>query len=147
MPKAKAGSAQAFGKMMGGFTRGLAKTVELSKEGLSKTVKGIEKVGSLTVQGLEKGLDVTVQGALALGRLGKRDPHEQTGGIAAEEGEGCAPNFEEDFVIEAEEYGLLKQFEKLAPAAGGGARGRRGIWQLSTPACEPSSTAWMRTWT
>jgi len=59
-------------------------------------------------------LDVTVQGALALGRLGKKDQNEQTGGIVPEY-ESSSPNFEEDFVIEAEEYGLLKQFEKLVP--------------------------------
>jgi hypothetical protein len=113
MPKGPKAGALAFGKMMGGFTRGLQKTVELSKEGLSKTVKGIEKVGSITVQGLEKGLDATVQGALALGRLGKKDPYEQTGGISTEN-ESSSTHVEEDFVIEMEEYALLKQFQKLA---------------------------------
>jgi hypothetical protein len=113
MPKGPKDGALAFGKMMGGFSRGLQKTVELSKEGLSKTVKGIEKVGSLTVQGLEKGLDATMQGALALGRLGKKDPHEQTGGILLENESASTP-FEEDFVIEMEEYALLQQFQKLA---------------------------------
>jgi hypothetical protein len=113
MPKGPKDGALAFGKMMGGFTRGLQKTVELSKEGISKTVKGIEKVGSLTVQGLEKGLDATMQGALALGRLGKKDPDEQTGGILPENG-ASSTHFEEDFVIEMEEYALLKQFQKLS---------------------------------
>jgi hypothetical protein len=112
MPKTPKDSALAFGKMMGGFTRGLQKTVELSKEGLSKTVKGIEKVGSLTVQGLEKGFDATRQGALALGRLGKKDLNQQTGGIVPHN-ESSDLGFEEDFVIEMEEYALLKQFQML----------------------------------
>jgi hypothetical protein len=112
MSKNPKGGALALGKVMGGFTRGLQKTVELSKEGLSKTVKGIEKVGSLTVQGFEKGLDATMQGALALGRLGKKDPNEQTGGIVSEH-EASTTFLEEDFVIEMEEYALLKQFQKL----------------------------------
>ena len=106
------GGALALGKVMGGFTRGFQKTVELSKEGLSKTVKGIEKVGSLTVQGFEKGLDATMQGALALGRLGKKDPNEQTGGIVPES-EAAETFFEEDFVIEMEEYALLKEFQSF----------------------------------
>jgi hypothetical protein len=113
MPKTPKGGALAFGNMMGGFTRGLQKTVELSKEGLSKTVKGIEMVGSLTVQSLEKGLDATRQGALALGRLGKKDPHEQMGGIIHDD--DASALLEEDFVIEMEEYGLLQQFQKLTP--------------------------------
>jgi hypothetical protein len=113
MSKNPKGGALALGKVMGGFTRGFQKTVELSKEGLSKTVKGIEKVGSLTVQGFEKGLDATMQGALALGRLGKKDPNEQTGGIVPES-EATEPFFEEDFVIEMEEYALLKEFQKLS---------------------------------
>jgi hypothetical protein len=112
MPKTPKDGALAFGKMMGGFTRGLQKTVELSKEGLSKTVKGIEKVGSLTVQGLEKGFDATRQGALALGRLGKKDLNQQTGGIVLQN-ESSDLGFEEDFVIEMEEYALLKQFQML----------------------------------
>lgn len=112
MPKTPKDGALAFGKMMGGFTRGLQKTVELSKEGLSKTVKGIEKVGSLTVQGLEKGFDATRQGALALGRLGKKDLSQQTGGIVPQN-ESSDLGFEEDFVIEMEEYALLKQFQML----------------------------------
>ncbi len=112
MRKVPKDGALAFGKMMGGFTRGLQKTVELSKEGLSKTVKGIEKVGNLTVQGLEKGLDATRQGALALGRLGKKDPNQQTGGIV-QENESTDQSFEQDFVIEMEEYALLKQFQML----------------------------------
>jgi len=112
MPKTPKDGALAFGKMMGGFTRGLQKTVELSKEGLSKTVKGIEKVGSLTVQGLEKGFDATRQGALALGRLGKKDPNQQTGGMVPEN-ESSDQGFEQDFVIEVEEYVLLQKFKML----------------------------------